>query len=90
MTALPDELPFDFTPLPALGKALLTAIPGDYISYLEGDDDGDEDISRINGWKWDEVDVRDPEEGVERGEDYGLSGLKMKGGYSIDKRLARE
>jgi hypothetical protein len=54
--ALPDEPPFDYTPLETIGRSLLGAIKGDYLLPHPEDEEQDFD-GFVNGQKWDVLDL---------------------------------
>jgi hypothetical protein len=54
--ALPDEPPFDYTPLETIGRSLLGAIKGDYL-LPHPEDDEEEFDGFVNGQKWDVLDL---------------------------------
>jgi hypothetical protein len=85
-SALPDEPPFDYTPLETIGRSLLGAIKGDYL--LPHPEDEEEDFDGfVNGQKWDVLDldlgdervggVGDQEEQGSEEEGEGLAGRKV-------------
>jgi hypothetical protein len=55
-SALPDEPPFDYTPLETIGRSLLGAIKGDYL-LPHPEDDEEEFDGFVNGQKWDVLDL---------------------------------
>jgi hypothetical protein len=85
-SALPDEPPFDYTPLETIGRSLLGAIKGDYLLPHPEDEEQDFD-GFVNGQKWDVLDldlgdemvggVADQKEQGSEEEGEGLAGRKV-------------